>query len=312
VVTAEGGAGSTATSPSGVGLVFNPALAGFVGAHRDALDFLEISPERFWHDRGPAWGQRSDRYEEIPEAVAQFEEARGDLPLLAHGVGLSIATPGPLDQGHVEQIARWGHRYGFAWFSEHLAYMRLGPEAGWRGIGVMIPPVYDVAVLEDLEVKVRQVRDILGLEVLLENAVDYTPVQDADLEEAEFLRALAFRTSARLLLDLHNLHTNAVNHGGDALAVVDALDLTLVHEIHIAGGESLAGQWTDAHSGRCEPEVWLLLEHVLSRPNAVRAVTFEVDESYATRMDAGAVLDELARARSIWNASLAGRGRHVA
>jgi hypothetical protein len=311
-MTVKGGAGSTTTSPLGVGLVFNPALAGFVAAHRDALDFLEISPERFWHDHGPAWGQRPDRYEEIPEAVAQFEVARGDLPLLAHGVGLSIATTGPLDRGHVEQVARWHDRYQFAWFSEHLAYMRLGPEAGWRGIGVMIPPVYDVAALEDLEVKVQQVRDILGSEVLLENAVDYTPVQDAELDEVTFLHAVAERTGARLLLDLHNLHINAVNHGGDALAVVDALDLTLVHEIHIAGGELLAGQWTDAHSGGCPPEVWALLEEVLSRPNSVRAVTFEVDESYATRMDVSAVLNELARARAVWDAALAGQGRRVA
>jgi uncharacterized protein len=311
-MTAEGGAGSTATRPLGVGLVFNPALAGFVAAHRDALDFLEISPERFWHDRGPSWGQHPERYEEITEAVAQFEFARGNLPLLAHGVGLSIATTGPLDRGHVEQVARWHDRYGFAWFSEHLAYMRLGPEAGWRGIGLMIPPVYDLAALEDLAVKLQQVRAILGLEVLLENAVDYAPVPDADLDEATFLHAVAARTKARLLLDLHNLHTNAVNHGGDALAVVDALDLTLVHELHIAGGELLAGQWTDAHSGRCPPEVWMLLESVLSRPNAVRAVTFEVDESYATRMDAAAIASELARARALWDAALAGHGRRVA
>jgi hypothetical protein len=44
----------------------------------------------------------------------------------------------------------------------------------------------------------------------------------------------------------------------------------------------------------------------------VRAVTFEVDESYATRMDVSAVLNELARARAVWDAALAGQGRRVA
>lgn len=86
----------------------------------------------------------------------------------------------------------------------------------------------------------------------------------------------------------------------------------LVHELHIAGGEPLAGHWTDAHSGRCPAEVWSLLEYVLSKPNAVRAVTFEVDESYAARMDAEAVLDEIARARSIWDAARVGRALGVA
>ena len=290
-----------ATQELGIGLAFNPALASFVRAHSDSLDYLEISPERFWHDRGPTWGQSPERYTEIPKAVAQFESVRGDLPLLAHGVSLSLATTGSLDLGHVQQISRWNNRYGFAWFSEHLAYLRLGPKAGWRGIGLMLPPVYDAAVLEELEVKLEQVREILEIEVLLENAVNYTPVLDAEFSEAEFLNTLALRTQTRLLLDLHNLYTDAVNHGINPFTMVDELDLMLVRELHIAGGELLAGQWTDAHSGRCAPKVWELLEYVLSQSNGVRAVTFEVDESYASRMDHSAVLDELNRTRAIWD-----------
>lgn len=283
-----------------------------MAAHSSALDFLEISPERFWHDRGPAFGRARDRYAEIPEAVAQLETARGDLPLIAHGVGLSIATAGPLDRGHVEQVARWHERYGFGWFSEHLAYFRLGPKADWRGIGVMLPPIYNAEALADLETKLREVEAILGLEILLENAVEYAPAPNSECDEAMFLRALTARTPAWLLLDLHNLHVDAVNHGGDPRAVIDALDLTRVRELHIAGGEPLAGQLTDAHSGRCPPEVWTLLAYVLARPNGVRAITFEVDESYALRMDAATVLQELSRARAVRDAVWAGQACDVA
>lgn len=300
---ATSGAGAAPVFPAGIGLAFNPALAAFVTANRAVLDYLEVSPERFWHDRGPASGRAADRYREIPEAVAQFEAARGDLPIVGHGVGLSIATAGPLDIGHVEQVARWRERYGFAWFSEHLSWFRLGPADGWRGVGMMLPPVYDAETLADVAEKVRVVAQVLGTEVLLENAVDYAPATDAELTEAEFLTRLATRTPARLLLDLHNLYTNAVNHGGDAGAIVDALDLTLVRELHIAGGEPLEGFWTDSHSGRCPEPVWDLLERVLARPNAVRGVTFEVDESYVGRLGDEALRDELARARSIWEAA---------
>lgn len=292
-------------------MAFNPPLEAFVTQHRDVLDFLEISPERFWHDRGPAYGQLPDRYTEIPQALEQLESARGDLPMVAHGVGLSIATTGPLDTGHVNQLARWCERYDFIWCSEHLAYFRLGPEARWRGLGVMIPPVYDEAVIAELEVKVQRVRDILGTEFLLENAVNYTPVPNPELTESEFLNAVATRTQAGLLLDLHNLHTNAVNLGWDPYSVIDALDLTLVRELHIAGGEPLADQWTDAHSGRCAPEVWPLLESVLSRPNSVQAVTLEVDESYATLMEADVLLEEISRARAIWEAAQSRLKQHV-
>jgi uncharacterized protein (UPF0276 family) len=294
-----------AATPAGVGIAFNPPLAAFVAQNRDLLDFIEISPERFWHDRGPAQAG-PDRYAEIAEAVALLDAARGDLPILAHGVGLSIATAGPLDLGHVDQIARWHDRYGFAWYSEHLAWSRLGPEEGWRGIGLMLPPVYDRATLDDLVPKVRAVCDRLGLPVLLENAVDYTPVADTDLGEAAFLAGLTARTPARLLLDLHNVHTNALSGGPDPRALIAALDLTLVREIHIAGGELLDGVWTDSHSGRCPAEVWDLLAEVLARPNGVRAITLEIDESYATRLDPGAIRAELETARRLW------RGRAAA
>ena len=175
----------------------------------------------------------------------------------------------------------------------------------------MIPPVYDEAALVDLESKVQLVRDVLGMAFLLENAVDYTPVPNPEFTEADFLQAVATRTQAGLLLDLHNLHTNAVNHGWDPYAVINALDLNLVHELHIAGGEPLADQWTDAHSGRCVPEIWPLLEYVLSRPNGVQAVTLEIDESYAALMEADVILEEISRARRIWRSTQSRPQQHV-
>ena len=289
------------TGPAGVGIAFNPPLAGFVAENRELLDFLEISPERFWHDRGPAHSGPG-RYEEIPEAVAQLDGARDDLPILAHGVGLSIATAGPLDLGHLDQIARWHERYEFAWYSEHLAWSRLGPDEDWRGIGLMLPPVYNHATLDDLVLKIRTVCDRLNLPVLLENAVDYTPVADTSVGEAAFLRALTERTSARLLLDLHNIYTNELSGGPDSRTLIDELDLNRVREIHIAGGELLDGVWTDSHSGRCPDKVWTLLAEVLARPNGVRAITLEIDESYATRLEPDTIREELATARRLWRA----------
>lgn len=300
------------TSPTGVGLAFNPPLAGFVATNADALDYIEVSPERFWHDRGPASGRAPDRYREIPDAVAQLEAARGDLPMLAHGVGLSIATAGPLDVGHIEQIARWRDRYGFAWYSEHLAYSRLGPQDDWRGIGVMTPPVYDQAALDDIAAKLAQIKDILDLDILLENAVNYTPVDDAEYDEAGFLQALAKASQTHLLLDLHNLYVNDYNGGEPAAAILDKLDLTLVRELHIAGGELVAGLWTDSHSGRCPDAIWPMLEKVLSRPNGVQAVTFEVDESAAMRMDPADLRGELDHARAIWQATRPEADQNVA
>ncbi len=287
------------SKPLGVGLSFNPTLAEFVANHAGTLDFLEISPERFWHDRGPQYRQNAIRYKDDQNAVTQLESVRSHLPIIAHGVGLSIATVGALDIGHIEQISRWHRNYHFEWYSEHLAYFRLGPNAGWKGIGVMLPPTYDKNTLKDIQIKAQEINDILGIEFLLENAVNYTP-NSADICEGEFLNSLAKNTAANLLLDLHNLYTNTFNNQQNPYEIINKIDLKNVTELHIAGGEELAGYWTDAHAGRCPPMVWELLEYVLSQPNSVRAVTFEVDESYATQMSDDDFLEEIQRARWIW------------
>lgn len=287
----------------GIGLVFNPPLARFVAQHRGALDYLEISPERFWRDHGPLRGRAPDRYVEIPEAVHEFEAARGDLPLIGHGVGLSIATAGPLDVGHVEQIARWHERYRFAWFSEHLGYFRLGPTHACRGLGVLLPPRYDRATLDDLACKVAQVGELLPAPFLLENGVEYAPPPDRELGEAEFLRELTDATPVSLLLDLQNLYANAVNQGYSALSALARLDLSRVRELHIAGGEWFAGYFLDSHCGASAPEVWKLLEHVLAQPNRIEGITFELDESYAVSFPDELLLEQLERARALWHAA---------
>lgn len=290
----------SAENVSGVGLAFNPALARFVSRHRDALDFISVSPERFWHDKGPRSGARQLRYRDIPEALHQLEQAKADLPLVAHGIGLSIASAGPLDHVHVEQLAHWRKRFPFAWFSEHLAWFRLGPQHDWRGVGLLLPPVYDHAVLPELTEKIQQLHAGLGCDVLLENTVNYSPLPDQDLDEAEFLNALTCRSPCQILLDLHNLHTNAVNHGIDPYAQLERINLDHVRELHIAGGEAFAGMWTDAHAGSCPPQVWNLLQHVLMRAPEIRAVTLEIDESWVMRISEAQLLAELDQARNIW------------
>jgi uncharacterized protein (UPF0276 family) len=102
------------------------------------------------------------------------------------------------------------------------------------------------------------------------------------------------------LLDLHNLYVNATNHGFAAEALLDELDLRQVVEIHIAGGDEMAGFYTDSHAGPVADAVWPLLERTLRAAPWVRGVTFEYHESYAARLAEGGVARELRRARELW------------
>jgi hypothetical protein len=99
---------------------------------------------------------------------------------------------------------------------------------------------------------------------------------------------------------LHNVYTNAVNHGFDAMAFVDELDLSRVGEIHVAGGMALGGFYLDAHSGAVADPVWALLEHVLPRCPNVGAVVFELFGSWFELVGETRVRADMRRLKRLW------------
>ncbi|WP_049622329.1 DUF692 domain-containing protein [Frateuria defendens] len=280
---------------AGVGVLFNPALAGFVEHHSDAVDFYSVIPERFWVDHGRG---AAPRFAPLPHEVGLLERLAARKPVTAHGIGLSIASASLFDLDYVAQLKDWKRRYGFAWVSEHLAAMRLAGGAGSdHHAGLALPLPWDEELLALLCPRIARVQEALGGPIALENGVEYTPVPHAELSEPAFLNALTARTGCGILLDLHNLHVNERNLGRPARGFIDALDLDTVVEIHIAGGSSLHGIYLDAHSGPCPPEVFALLRQVAPRCRNLRGVTFEFLESYFPSMGEEGVLEQIELAR---------------
>jgi uncharacterized protein (UPF0276 family) len=286
----------------GVGVLYNGALDSVLAQHASATDFVSVIPERFWNDLGRA---SRPRFVPLPDEVASLDSLAERFPLVAHGIGLSIASASTFDLDHVAELAAWHRRYGFCWISEHLAAVRVQTETtADHHAGLVLPLPWDEDVLDLISERVMRAQDILGMQLLLENAVVHTPVPDSDMSEAEFLRALCRRTGCGLLLDLHNLHVNAVNLGFSPDAFLDALDLAAVREIHVAGGNELYGVYLDSHAGPCPEEVWRLLDSVVPRCLGLRGITFEFHESYYPRLGDAGILAQLGRARN------AARGGH--
>jgi len=279
----------------GVGVLFNPALIDFVQSHAAALDHLVVMPDRCWSDPGPG---SPHRFEELPAAVAVVERALGQRTLAMHCIGLSLCSAEVFDLPYVDQLAAWRRRFGCAWVSEHLSFTRVG--AGHEVNASMALPVpYDHEVLELLVPRVLEVQDRLGCPFLLENNVYYIDFPEQEMGEAEFLNRLMQRTGCGLLLDLHNVYTNAVNHGFDARRFLRSLDLDRVVEIHVAGGEPMMGFHTDSHTGPVAEGVWPFLEYVVPHTGMLRGVTFEFHESSWPMLHDAGVLAQLERARGI-------------
>lgn len=281
----------------GVGLSFQGTLRGFVLENLDRFDFLEIIPDIFWTDQGRG---TPGRYRESADAAPFLARVAEAKPVIAHSVGLSIGSADAFDTEHVGQIASWHQRYEFPWHSDHLSFNRLEHASGHSmDLGVTMPVPYDQEVLDLLAERVEHVQARVPVPFLLENNVYYFEIPEQDMTEAEFLNRLTARTGCGLLLDLHNVYTNARNHGFDPWDLLGELDLSRVVEIHLGGGMEVDGVWLDAHSGPCPKEVWAMLEEVLPRTPHLCGVVFEMFGNYFPSVGPEPLVRELRRAREI-------------
>jgi uncharacterized protein (UPF0276 family) len=255
----------------------------------------------FWTDCGPSDGEE-DRFIELQSWINFLEWASGRFPLVAHSIGLSLGSVGFTDEGYIQQLTSWHRRYGFLWHSDHLSFAQVRSASGHeQHAGMAVPLPFDHEILEMLSTRIRAVRSRLPSPFLVENAVVYLDFPHQDMTETEFLNSLVRNSGCGLLLDLHNLYTNARNHRFDASAFLRALDLEAVVEVHVAGGNEFAGMYTDSHSGPCPEEVWLLLDEMVPCAPNLKGITFEFHDSYFPKLGAEGVRTQLARAREIWS-----------
>jgi len=281
-----------------VGVLYNAALPDFLRANLELVDYVAVIPDQFRTDRGAG---AEARYGELEADVDFLEWLAERIPLVAHGIGLSIASAGSLDLEYVEEVAAWQRRFGFEWHSDHLSYVRVADEHGHdHNAGLAIPFPYDEDVLTLIAERVELVHELIPAPFLLENNVSYIDIPDQDMTEPEFLNRLTAETGCGLLLDVHNVVVDATNHEFDAHEFVREIDLARVGEVHVAGGSELAGMYTDSHAGPAPEAVWRLLDHVVASAPNLCGITFEFHESYYPLLKWDGIRHELELSRAAW------------
>jgi uncharacterized protein (UPF0276 family) len=220
----------------------------------------------------------------------------GRIPLLAHGIGLSIGTDVPLDLAYLDKVAAVVERLQAPAYSEHLAFTKVPG----RDLANLLPVPKTEAVAEQIIAKVRTVQSRIPVPFLLENISYLFEWPDQDMSDAAFINLICRETGAGLLLDVENLYLNSRNHGFDPLAFLDALPEGLVREIHLAGGVTARENFlerpffADTHSHPVPDGALDLLDYVLARQRPA-TIVLERDE----RLDAvDEVLADVARIRA--------------
>jgi uncharacterized protein (UPF0276 family) len=281
----------------GVGLAYQAPLASLIEAAGRDLDYVEIVPDILWSDLGPS---ASPRYIDDSAGRTALERASCGRPVVAHGIGLSIGSAGFFDAQHVEQVEHWRRHLGFPWHSDHLAFHLAEHGARQMNVGITLPLPRDQESIALLVPRIREVQRRVPVPFLLENNVYYFDIPDCEMDEAAFLNTLCRASGCGLVLDLHNVYTNARNHGFDAGALLADLELEHVGEIHVAGGMELDGFYLDAHSDTIPDAVWSLLEWTLPRCPNVGGVTFELFGSWFDSVGGERVTRDLRRLRALW------------
>jgi uncharacterized protein (UPF0276 family) len=250
-----------------------PARAGIGlrAQHHDAL--LRERPQVGWLEA------HSENY--FADGGAQIEyllKLRELYPLSLHGVGLSPGSTDPLDAEHLRRLKRLVELSEPGFVSEHLCW---GSVNGTY-LNDLLPLPYTVEALQHMVRRVGQIQDYLGRQVLIENVSSYLEFADAELQECEFLAALALESGCGLLLDVNNVYVSSRNHGFDARAFLARLRSANVREIHLAGHSVNRYEdieiLIDTHSAPVCDDVWdLYAEAIAHLGNLPTLIEWDTD-----------------------------------
>jgi hypothetical protein len=283
----------------GVGITYLPNAPAAAEAARGLVDFFELSPDVLCQE----WGRGLER-RLVPDPKL-FERAlreTAELPLVVHGLGLSIGSAHGWDEGYLHLLDTVHARRRFLWHSEHLGFMVVRtPDGGEQHTGIPLPLPYTEESLALLVPRGEALARRYGVPFLLENLTYYLPglPTEGGRDEVAFLNDFVERSGCGLLFDLYNFHCNALNLGFDAREALARLRLDRVVQVHVAGGTSRDGFLMDVHSTTVPEPVWELLEWLVPRAPHLAGVSYELLEE--ARLSAAVIRQQLERLRDIWD-----------
>ena len=271
------------TMLSGFGLGLRPKHYQAVLRSRPRVDWFEALSENYMIPGG--------------RPLHYLDRIREHYPVVLHGVSLSIGSTDRLDRAYLAELKALAARIEPAWISDHLCWTGV---AG-RNLHDLMPLPYTEEALRHVARRVREVQDVLGRRILLENVSSYVDYRSSAMTEWDFLAALAESADCEILLDVNNIYVSAFNHGFEALAFLDAMPARRVRQIHLAGHDNCGDIIIDTHDAKVIGPVWDLYAEAIRRFGPVPTM-IERDDRIPPL---GSLLRELDRARAVAAGALA-------
>ncbi len=228
------------------------------------IPFFEVAPENYLRRGGY-----------IPESLA-YVAAR--FPLVSHGLHMSIGSVEPFSEAYFRDVRAFLHGFELPWHSDHLCFSGVDG----RALHDLLPLPFSEAAALHAAARVREARDRLEVPMAIENISWYARLGAGDLAETDFVSLVLEEADCGMLLDVNNVYVNGQNHGFDAKAWIDRIDMKRVWQLHVAGHEFRPGDGfiVDTHGRDVIDPVYELLRHTVAKKGPV-AVILERDSNIA-------------------------------
>lgn len=266
-----------------VGLGWRPELAAGILSNLDCIDVIEVI---------------ADDYFDSPARLGALKMLAAQMPVVLHGISLSLASTAPVERKRLEKMARLVEKVRPEAWSEHLAFVR----AGDIEIGHLAAPPRTSSTVDATAANLDAARSAVGSLPLVENIATLIDPPVSDRDEPAWLAETLAASGAELLLDLHNLYANSVNFGMNPSEFLARLPLERVRQVHISGGKwiddgdpSHARLLDDHLHDPPDPVYELLTQLAAHCPNPL-TVILERDGSYPPMEHLLAQLDRARRA----------------
>jgi uncharacterized protein len=277
------------------GLGWRPRLAAGILANLDRIDIVEVIADDYF---------RVPRQERRPLQTLAVQ-----VPVTLHGVSLGLASAVPVETKRLDDIARLCSEVMPEFWSEHLAFVR----GGGIEIGHLAAPPRTEATIEGALANLARAKQIAGVAPQVENVATLIDPPGSDRDEASWLSGVVRNSESKLLLDLHNLHANALNFSFDAKGFLARIPVERIATIHLAGGKWIgrngAQRLLDDHLHDVPDPVYELLEEVAARALQPLTIILERDGNFPS---IESLLAQLDRARQAVSRGRARTIRHEA
>lgn len=255
--------------------------------HRPAVDWFEALTENYLVPGG--------------RPLHYLNKIREHYPVVMHGVSLSIGSTDPLNKDYLAQVKALADQIQPAWISDHLCW------TGVEGVNLhdLMPLPYTEEAIKHVAERVMRVQDYLGRQILLENVSSYVTYKASEIQEWEFLSAIANLADCMILLDVNNVYVSSFNHGFDPREYIKNVPQQRVKQIHLAGHLNRGDYIIDTHDHPIIDPVWSLYGDTIKLLGPVSTMIERDDNipEFPVLMEELAVAKRIAAAHSATSSS---------